>query len=645
MPRTPANISTTRTPSRQNTMPIRIPATTHETSAASTVTSWRTRTFIIVAGSVRPAWTGGGLRRVRPGSAPANNPSSAGGLRRVRPGSAPANNPSSGGGLRQVRPGSAPADIPSSAGGLRQVRPGSAPADNPSSGGGLRRAGPGSAPADNPSGVASFRPPAGTALEEAREDVRADDQDQRHEHERDVVRGSQKTVRVVDESTHTGLRAEDLTDDDADHAQREPGPQSPHEREEHRGQHDPTEDGHRARAVRARDGDELRVHLANAGENRQRDRKEAQQEAECDLRGRVEAEEKHQGGVPDDRRHCVERRQHGSPDAADEPVHTEHEAAAESGRDRQRVRRPDLAQRQPEARRQLGVGAEQQEIAQCREDCRWWYGEERVRGVSRDLPDRQEGGEKTEAQPEDSHRIARSDSSRISLQSLARSAAISGDSIERGYSIDSSSVDLIRPGRAVMTATRVDRNSASCRLWVTKMTVLRVRRQMSRSHSPIRTRVCSSSAPNGSSIRRIFASIASARPIATRCFIPPDSSRGYFSAKPESPSGPSSSLAVRRRRAAGTPWSSRPNSTFSSAVRHGKRPASWNTVATRRGSGVVTGWPSTRRRPSSGATRPPSMPSSVDLPHPEGPMSVQKSPSPTESETSWSASTGPELVR
>ena len=39
------------------------------------------------------------------------------------------------------------------------------------------------------------------------------------------------------------------------------------------------------------------------------------------------------------------------------------------------------------------------------------------------------------------------------------------------------------------------------------------------------------------------------------------------------------------------------------------------------------------------------MPRSVDLPHPEGPMSVQNAPSSTESETSWSASTGPELVR
>src|SRR5439155_376191 len=76
--------------------------------------------------------------------------------------------------------------------------------------------------------------------------------------------------------------------------------------------------------------------------------------------------------------------------------------------------------------------------------------------------------------------------------------------------MDRSSTDLIRPGRAVMTATRVERKSASCRLWVTKITVLRVRRQMSRSHSPMSTRVCSSRAPKGSSIKRIFVSIAPA---------------------------------------------------------------------------------------------------------------------------------------
>src|SRR5881409_355412 len=103
-----------------------------------------------------------------------------------------------------------------------------------------------------------------------------------------------------------------------------------------------------------------------------------------------------------------------------------------------------------------------------------------------------------------------------------------------------------------MTAIRVERKSASCRLWVTKITVLRVRRQMSRSHSPMSTRVCSSRAPNGSSIRRIFVSMASARPIATRCFMPPESSRGYFSAKPLRPSGGRSSVAIARRRAIAT---------------------------------------------------------------------------------------------
>ncbi len=44
---------------------------------------------------------------------------------------------------------------------------------------------------------------------------------------------------------------------------------------------------------------------------------------------------------------------------------------------------------------------------------------------------------------------------------------------------------------------------ASSRLWVTKTTVLRARRRMPTSHSPISRRVCSSSAPKGSSISRI----------------------------------------------------------------------------------------------------------------------------------------------
>ena len=93
-------------------------------------------------------------------------------------------------------------------------------------------------------------------------------------------------------------------------------------------------------------------------------------------------------------------------------------------------------------------------------------------------------------------------------------------------------------------------------------------------------------------------SMARARPMATRWRMPPDSSRGYFAAKSRRPSGPSRSVATRRRRAEGTPCSSRPNSTFSSVVRHGKRPGSWKTVATRRGASEL----GLARRDPSGVT-------------------------------------------
>ena len=39
-------------------------------------------------------------------------------------------------------------------------------------------------------------------------------------------------------------------------------------------------------------------------------------------------------------------------------------------------------------------------------------------------------------------------------------------------------------------------------------------------------RVCASSAPNGSSISKMRGSLASARAIATRCFMPPESCDG-----------------------------------------------------------------------------------------------------------------------
>jgi len=86
--------------------------------------------------------------------------------------------------------------------------------------------------------------------------------------------------------------------------------------------------------------------------------------------------------------------------------------------------------------------------------------------------------------------------------------------------------------------------------------------------------------------------------------------------------GPMARADRARSRAAGlwgTPSSSRPKPTLSSAVRHGKSPGSWKTRATFFGFGPDTASPSIRMRPESGRTRPPIMPSTVDLPQPLGP--------------------------
>ena len=82
------------------------------------------------------------------------------------------------------------------------------------------------------------------------------------------------------------------------------------------------------------------------------------------------------------------------------------------------------------------------------------------------------------------------------------------------------------PGRLVMTITRSDRNTASGMEWVISNTVLRFSSQIRCSSRFMCSRVIASSAPNGSSIRRMAGSVMSERQIATRCCMPPDSSNG-----------------------------------------------------------------------------------------------------------------------
>ena len=83
-----------------------------------------------------------------------------------------------------------------------------------------------------------------------------------------------------------------------------------------------------------------------------------------------------------------------------------------------------------------------------------------------------------------------------------------------------------------MRVPSVTASSMSC---VMKRTVVRVVRQMLASSSCMSARVCASSAAKGSSMSSIFGSFASTRAIWMRCFIPPDSSAGYFRSCPLRP--------------------------------------------------------------------------------------------------------------
>ncbi len=90
-------------------------------------------------------------------------------------------------------------------------------------------------------------------------------------------------------------------------------------------------------------------------------------------------------------------------------------------------------------------------------------------------------------------------------------------------------------GPARITPTRVPRVTASSMSWVMKSTVVRVVRQMPASSACMSDRVCASSAANGSSMRSILGSFTSARAIWIRCFMPPESSAGYFCCWPFRP--------------------------------------------------------------------------------------------------------------
>ena len=76
------------------------------------------------------------------------------------------------------------------------------------------------------------------------------------------------------------------------------------------------------------------------------------------------------------------------------------------------------------------------------------------------------------------------------------------------------------------------------------------------------TRVCASSAPNGSSSSSTFGPVASARTMPTRCFMPPDRLSGYLFSNAVRPASPSSVRAARSRLDLSRCFIFRPNSTL-----------------------------------------------------------------------------------
>ena len=208
----------------------------------------------------------------------------------------------------------------------------------------------------------------------------------------------------------------------------------------------------------------------------------------------------------------------------------------------------------------------------------------------------------------------------------------------RGWSTRMSSSS--RPGRAVITSTRSARNTASGIECVMNSTVFCRSIQMRCSSRFMCSRVMASRAPKGSSISSMAGSCTSARVMATRCCMPPESSHGYLPSKPLRPtrvrrSTPTCSCLARPRRCTSTG-----SSTLSSTVRHGKRTGDWKTTPmSLRGPAMSV--PRSNASPLEEVRIPARIFSSVDLPQPEGPTTATNSPSPTENVARSSAATAP----
>src|SRR5215472_4480789 len=199
-----------------------------------------------------------------------------------------------------------------------------------------------------------------------------------------------------------------------------------------------------------------------------------------------------------------------------------------------------------------------------------------------------------------------------------------------------SNTALTVPGAAVSTTTLSASAIASSKSFVTKITDgLDWSHSVSSSLDMIAL-VCTSSAPNGSSISRIDGSLMSAAARATRLRMPPDSWCGWWFSKPASPTMRSHSRASAWACFLGTPWNNGPSETLPITDFQGSSASAWNMKLVP----LVmpeTGTPPTRTLPSLGLSRPATRVSVVDLPQPVGPTTAQNCPGSTDRLTSRKA--------
>src|SRR5688572_15092316 len=136
-------------------------------------------------------------------------------------------------------------------------------------------------------------------------------------------------------------------------------------------------------------------------------------------------------------------------------------------------------------------------------------------------------------------------------------------------------------------------------------------------------RVNASSAPKGSSSSSTLGSIASARAMPTRCFMPPEIWWGYLCSAWVSPTNASAAWVLSRSRSLNTLSTAR--CTFWKHVSHGSSEWFWNTTP-RSGPGPSTCLPESSTVPLVGLSNPATRLRSVLLPQPEWPISVTNSP-------------------